>query len=240
MINIYPIYTDRVRYKLTQNPTGQQIIEEPQGFRDDDNEFVRDKTFHGIFPQMTNNLTFYNQGAIFIRDIYNEFGINADLILTKEERNPSTDIWEEVYTGYLDLSTYSRKEDGVSVKFISSGLLRVIKARQNEKIELDRLDTLKGTVIPYLEPSEVSLLGRSIQLNSLLETQEEFGYTTTPDADSPGLRMFSMRHQSNNNYYGTMGYPMLVTYVSDESVNQFVGGTLSMSDQPQGKNKIQV
>ena len=222
MSNIYPIYTDRVRYKLTQNPTGQQIIEEPQGFRDDDNEFVRDKTFHGIFPQMTNNLTFYNQGAIFIRDIYNEFGINADLILTKEERNPSTDIWEEVYTGYLDLSTYSRKEDGVSVKFISSGLLRVIKARQNEKIELDRLDTLKGTVIPYLEPSEVSLLGRSIQLNSLLETQEEFGYTTTPDADSPGLRMFSMRHQSNNNYYGTMGYPMLVTYVSDESVNQFV------------------
>jgi len=238
MSNIYPIYTDRVRYKLTQNPTGQQIIEEPQGFRDDDNEFVRDKTFHGIFPQMTNNLTFYNQGALFIRDIYNEFGINADLILTKEERNPSTDIWEEVYTGYLDLSTYSRKEDGVSVKFISSGLLRVIKARQNEKIELDRLDTLKGTVIPYLEPSEVSLLGRSIQLNSLLETQEEFGYTTTPDADSPGLRMFSMRHQSNNNYYGTMGYPMLVTYVSDESVNQFVGGNLSMSDQPQGEAEV--
>ena len=129
MSNIYPIYTDRVRYKLTQNPKGQQMIEEPVGFRDDDNEFVRDKTFHGIFPQMTNNLTFHNQGAFFIRDVYNEYGINADLILTKEERNPSTDFWEQVYTGFLDMSTYSKKEDGVSIKFISSGLLRVIKAK---------------------------------------------------------------------------------------------------------------
>ena len=238
MSNIYPIYTDRVRYKLTQNPKGQQMIEEPVGFRDDDNEFVRDKTFHGIFPQMTNNLTFHNQGAFFIRDVYNEYGINADLILTKEERNPSTDLWEQVYTGFLDMSTYSKKEDGVSIKFISSGLLRVIKARQNEKIELDRLDTLKGTTIPYLEPKEVLMSGRNIQLNSLLETEKELSYTTTPTAESPGIRMFNMRQKSNNNYYGTMGYPMFVTYVSDESVNQFVGGNLSMSQQRQEEDEV--
>ena len=232
MSNIYPIYTDRVRYKLTQNPTGQQIVQEPSGFKDDDNEFVRDKSFHGIFPQMTNNLTFYNEGALFIKDIYNQFGINADLILTKEERNPSTDIWEQVYTGFLDLSTYSRKKDGVSIKFISSGLLRVIKARQNEKIELDRVDTLKGTEIPYLEPGTVSLNGRDIELNSLLETDEELSYTTPTISSSPGLRMLSMRFQTQNTRTATIGYPMNVTYVSDESVNQFVGGNLSQTTTP--------
>ena len=232
MSNIYPIYTDRVRYKLNHNPTGQQIVEEPVGFRDDDNEFVRDKSFHGIFPQMTNNLTFYNQGGFFIRDIYNLFGINADLILTKEERNPKTDAWEEVYTGFLDFSTYSQKNNGVSIKFISSGLLRVIKARQGEKIELDRLDTLKGTVVPYLEPSEVSLLGRNIQLNSLLETEKELDYTTTPISSSPGLQMLSMRFQTQSTREATIGYPMTVTYVSDESVNQFVGGNLSQTTTP--------
>ena len=232
MSNIYPIYTDRVRYKLTQNPTGQQIVQEPSGFKDDDNEFVRDKSFHGIFPQMTNNLTFYNEGALFIKDIYNQFGINADLILTKEERNPSTDIWEQVYTGFLDLSTYSRKQDGVSIKFISSGLLRVIKARQSEKIELDRVDTLKGTQIPYLEPGTVSLNGRDIELNSLLETDKELNYTTPTISSSPGLRMLSMRFQTQNTRTATIGYPMNVTYVSDESVNQFVGGNLSQTTTP--------
>ena len=234
MSNIYPIYTDRVRYKLTHNPTGQQIVEEPVGFRNDDNEFVRDKSFHGIFPQMTNNLTFYNQGGLYITSIYNVFGINADLILTKEERNPKTDVWELVYTGFLDFSTYSLKGEGVSIKFVSSGLLRVIKARQNEKIELDRLDTLQGTEVPYLEPSQVSLLGRNIQLNSLLETDKELAYTTTPIANppSPGLNMLNMRFQTQSTRTGTIGYPMIVTYVSDTSVNQFVGGNLSQTTTP--------
>tara|TARA_R110000803_G_scaffold58609_1_gene116810 strand:+ start:147 stop:2498 length:2352 start_codon:yes stop_codon:yes gene_type:complete len=232
MSNIYPIYTDRVRYKLTQNPTGQQIVEEPSGFRNDDNEFIRDKSFHGIFPQMTNNLTFYNQGGLYITAIYNDFGINADLILTKEERNPKTDIWELVYTGFLDFSTYSRKDEGVSIKFVSSGLLRVIKARESEKIELDRLDTLKGNEIPYLEPSQVALGGRNIQLNSLLETEKELAYTTTPISSSPGLRMLSMRFQTKSTRTATIGYPMTVTYVSDISVNQFVGGNLSQTTTP--------
>ena len=232
MSTIYPIYTDRVRYKLTHNPTGQQIVEEPVGFRNDDNEFIRDKSFHGIFPQMTNNLTFYRQGGLYITAIYNDFGINADLILTKEERNPKTDIWELVYTGFLDFSTYSLKGEGVSIKFVSSGLLRVIKARQNEKIELDRLDTLQGTEVPYLEPSQVSLLGRNIQLNSLLETNEELAYTTETKDSSPGLRMLSMRFQTRNTRTATIGYPMTVTYVSDESVNQFVGGKLSQTTTP--------
>jgi len=230
MSNIYPIYTDRVRYKLTQNPTGQQIVEEPVGFRDDDNEFVRDKSFHGIFPQMTNSLTFYNDGRSFIRDVYNEYGINAEVILTKEERNPSTDVWEQVYTGFLDLTTYEQENEGVKIKFVSSGLLRVIKARQSEKIELDRLDTLQGNVIPYLEPSVVALNGRDIQLNSLLETGEEYDYTTPTNADSPGIREFAIRHQSKQDYFGTMGYPMVVTYQSDISINQFVGGNLSMNE----------
>jgi hypothetical protein len=137
MSRIQPIYSDRVRYKLSHNPTGTQTVQEPNGWKEDDNEFVRNKTFHGIFPQMTNNLSFFNTGAQFIEKIWNDYGVNADLILIKEERNPSTDIWETAYSGFLDMLTYSKENKGVSVKFISSGLLRVIKARENEKIEID-------------------------------------------------------------------------------------------------------
>lgn len=208
MSNIYPIYTDRTRYKLNHNPTGQQTVQEPKGFRDDDNEYVRDKSFHGIFPQMTNNLTFYNNGGVFIEDVYFQYGINAEIILTKEERNPKTDVWEQSYTGFLDLSTYSKENEGVSIKFVSSGLLRVIKARQNQKIELDRLDTLKGLTVPYLEPSLVALDGRGILLKSLLES-EPIDNTTSN---------FSMRFQTQNSRTASLAVPMAEIFSSDVKV----------------------
>jgi hypothetical protein len=238
MSNIYPIYTDRTRYKLNHNPTGQQTVQEPKGFRDDDNEYVRDKSFHGIFPQMTNNLTFYNDGGYFIENIYFQYGINAEIILTKEERNPKTDVWEQSYTGFLDLSTYSKENEGVSIKFVSSGLLRVIKARQNEKIELDRLDTLNGDTIPYLEPSEVALDGRDILLKSLLETQEVDSSTDN----------FSMRFQTKNSRTASLAVPMAEIYSSDVKIaapNEFsftstpdIGRVESLFYLPNDRDKI--
>ena len=238
MSNIYPIYTDRTRYKLNHNPTGQQTVQEPKGFRDDDNEYVRDKSFHGIFPQMTNNLTFYNDGGYFIENIYSQYGINAEIILTKEERNPKTDVWEQSYTGFLDLSTYSKENEGVSIKFVSSGLLRVIKARQNEKIELDRLDTLNGDTIPYLEPSEVALDGRDILLKSLLETQEIDSSTDN----------FSMRFQTKNSRTASLAVPMAEIYSSDVKIaapNEFsftstpdIGRVESLFYLPNDRDKI--
>ena len=238
MSNIYPIYTDRTRYKLNHNPTGQQTVQEPKGFRDDDNEYVRDKSFHGIFPQMTNNLTFYNDGGYFIENIYSQYGINAEIILTKEERNPKTDVWEQSYTGFLDLSTYSKENEGVSIKFVSSGLLRVIKARQNEKIELDRLDTLNGDTIPYLEPSEVALDGRDILLKSLLETQEVDSSTDN----------FSMRFQTKNSRTASLAVPMAEIYSSDVKIfapNEFsftstpdIGRVESLFYLPNDRDKI--
>tara|TARA_R110000824_G_scaffold323709_1_gene510622 strand:- start:2924 stop:5212 length:2289 start_codon:yes stop_codon:yes gene_type:complete len=209
MSRIQVIYTDRVRYKLSHNPTGTQTVQEPRGWKEDDNEFVRNKTFHGIFPQMTNNLSFFNTGAEFIEKIWDDYGVNADLILIKEERNPTTDIWETSYSGFLDMLTYSKENKGVSIKFISSGLLRVIKARENEKIEIDRTDTLKGLTIPYLEPNRVNLNGRDIHLASLLETK----------LDESSSFVFRANFSSTNRRFGSLGVPAAITYASDVLVN---------------------
>ena len=52
MSSIYPIYTDRVRYRLYHNPTGVIDIKEPKGFRDDENEFIRDKNLTEYFLRL--------------------------------------------------------------------------------------------------------------------------------------------------------------------------------------------
>lgn len=221
MSRIQPIYSDRVRYKISHNPTGTQKVLEPVGWKNDDNEFVRDKSFHGIFLEMTNNLTFYESGASFLENVYDSYGINAEVIMRKEERNPFTDIWEVTYTGFLDLTTYSKENRGISIKFVSSGLLRVIKARRSEKIEIDRTTTLKGQEIPYLEPKEVVLGGRNIFLKSLLETNED-------DSVSDG---FNMRFQTQNSRTASLGVPLEEIYSSDRKVIA-VNNDLSFTSTP--------
>jgi len=113
MSRIAPIYSNRVRYELSQALTGKVSIREPRGWRDDDNEFVRSKTFHGIMTQLTNNLGFTGDGRTFIINAKDQFGVNARIRLTKDERNPRTDVWERQYSGFLDLFTYEDFDDVV-------------------------------------------------------------------------------------------------------------------------------
>ena len=106
MSRIAPIYANRVRYELSQALVENQSITEPIGWRDDDNEFIRSKTFHGMLTQLTNNLGFTENGRDFINTVYNQSGVNARIRLTKDERNPTTDVWERQYSGFLDLFKY--------------------------------------------------------------------------------------------------------------------------------------
>tara|TARA_R110002167_G_scaffold313655_1_gene519309 strand:- start:4865 stop:7138 length:2274 start_codon:yes stop_codon:yes gene_type:complete len=209
MSSIYPIYTDRVRYRLYHNPTGVIDIKEPKGFRDDENEFIRDKKLDGIFPEITNDLIFFDEASSWINTVYEVYGINADIICTKDERNPKTDVFELVKSGFLDLVSLTRDETSTSLKFVSSGLLRILKARENEKIEIDRLTTFSGLEVPYLEPSKVALNGRGIFLKSLLETKEDQNTTSK----------FSMRFQTQNSRTASLSVPVTKVYISDTRVN---------------------
>jgi hypothetical protein len=209
MSNIYPIYTDRIRYKLYHNPTGSILVDEPKGFRDDDNEFVRSKTLDGIFAEVTNDLEFFGNGSDWIRNVLKVYGVKANIICTKEERNPTTDVFELTKNGFLDLMVIKEGETSTIVKFINSSLLKTIKARENESIEIDRLTTLSGLEIPYLEPSKVALNGRGILLKSLLEVEED---NNTTDK-------FNMRFQTQNSRTASLSVPLSKTYVSDTRVN---------------------
>tara|TARA_R110000782_G_scaffold268468_2_gene364969 strand:- start:675 stop:3023 length:2349 start_codon:yes stop_codon:yes gene_type:complete len=204
MSRIAPIYSNRVIYKLTHTSANPLKIREPIGWRDDDNEFVRSKTFHGILTQLTNNLGFTNDGRAFIKNIYALYGVNAKIRLTKDERNPSTDVFERQYSGFLDLFSYEDFEDVVSVKFISSNLLKTIKSRENEKIELDRLTTFSGLVIPSLDNKKVSLNGRDIFLQSELLTDPEQSVTN-----------FIIQSDTGNWRYGALGVNTALKSSSD-------------------------
>jgi hypothetical protein len=172
MGNINPIFNDRVRYTLKSQKTESLIVTEPIGWNDDEKEFSRHEQYHGIIAKFSNSLKFIDSGADYIQLILDVYGINEPVELIREEKHPQTDVWTLTYSGFLDLSTWARENNQVSVKFNSGGIEQLLKSREGEKVEIDRETTIDGKVIPPLQTIDVELEGRRIFLKSKWETKE--------------------------------------------------------------------
>lgn len=168
-----PAYHDRVRYILYSKENGNKIIDDPIGWNDDDKEISRNEEYHGIFGKFSNSLIFVGSGYQYIIFVYETYGVNCNIRLTREERNPQTDIWEKAYDGDLDLTTYERETDRINVKFNSSGLESILKSRESESIEIERLDTMDGVPIEPVRQDIVSLKGRKINLQTFFNVLDK-------------------------------------------------------------------
>lgn len=168
-----PQYFDRIQYELHTNLFGSSVIDEPQGWESDDKEYSRHEDYFGIFPKFSSALKFIGSAADYIQQVYDIEGVNAELRLVKLQKHPHTDEWELVYTGYLDLSTWEREKNTVSVKFSSGGLELLLKNREGTDVEIDRADTLDSRELPALETIDIELKGREIFLDSKWKTKDD-------------------------------------------------------------------
>jgi hypothetical protein len=171
MGNINPRYFDRVRYTLYNKNQGSLIITEPIGWQSDEKELARHEQYHGIISRFSNSSKFIDSGRDFIQLVYDLEGINAEIKLKREEKHPQTDVWTLSYSGYLDLSTWETEDNQIAIKFNSAGLEQLLKARESEQVEIDRVTTIDGKSIPALNPITVALDGRRIFLKSKWEVK---------------------------------------------------------------------
>jgi len=165
-------YFNRVKYTLSHPESGSLVIDEPIGWNNDEKEFARNEEYHGIFTNFSNSLKFIESGADFILLVDELYGINAQLRLTKDERHPKTDLWVRSYDGYLDLSTKEVEDNQVSVKFNSGGLEQLLKARESEQVEVDRLTSIDGGVLDPLRVDTVLLEGRRVFLKTKYDVEK--------------------------------------------------------------------
>lgn len=161
-------FVNRTRIKLD----GRTVVD-PINYDDSDMEYARNETYYGVVASFSNNLIFVKNGADYITFVKKTYGINKDIIITKEEMNPKTDIWELVYTGYLDLSTYSLENNQVSVKINSGGLQKLLKSRESEQVEISRGISIDGKTIDSAIPEvQVSLKTKAIQIKSFWKSEK--------------------------------------------------------------------
>jgi len=214
MGNINPAYFDRVRYTLSNKNQGSVIITEPIGWRSDEKELARHEQYHGIVSRFSNSSKYIGDGKDFIQLVYDIEGINAEIKLKREEKHPITDVWTLTYSGYLDLSTWETENNQVSVKFNSGGIEQLLKSRESEQVEIDRITTMDGKSIPELEPITVALDGRRIFLKSKWEKDPTIG-TIQLDVSS----------NAGNTRRQTGGFPLKLINKSHESAQSVIDGS---------------
>lgn len=219
MGNINPIYNDRIRYTLRRKGFDSLIVTEPIGWTDDEKEFSRHEQYHGIITKFSNSLKFIDTGADYIQLVLDIGGINEQVELIRDEKHPQTDIWTLTYSGYLDLSTWSRENNQVSVKFNSGGLEQLLKSREGENVEIDRLTTIDGKSIPPISTIDVELEGRRIFLKSQLEAKAPDNYIS--------LSIFSNGNTRNQ----TGGAPLKIVNQSHEELSSVPNQVTANEDQ---------
>lgn len=157
-------FEDRTKYILTSEEFGDLNTIEPIGWNEDEKELKRSDDLFGVFTNLSNNLKFVGDAYNYISSIYDLAGIEADIILTKYERNGYTDEWEVSYRGYLDLTTYTLEDNKLSVKFNESGFYKKIQNRKSVQFEMQRIDTADGDALPDMRVDRIALPLRKIQL----------------------------------------------------------------------------
>lgn len=236
-------FENRVKYIISHGGFSFEI-NEPLGWYDDKKSYERHKDYHGVFSELSSDLTFIDDGALFIKSVYEQYDINAEITLERKSRHPLTDRWQRDYIGVLDLSEYVYDNGKVTVKFNSSGLLTLIKARQNEKVEIERLDTLDGVVLPELETSNLYLDGRRIFLVSQMGVQEseQFNEDYRYILNNTKVALLSfIINQSDEQFHAQLEQTSNSTYFSPFTIIDEGVGTTNMmfyADSSQDKTLI--
>lgn len=219
MGTVNPHYNDHVKYELHNDNQGTLIIQEPVGWEDDEREYTRNTPYHGIIIKISNSLKFIGDAADYIRLIYDIDGINAVIRIKKSERHPLTNYWVQTYSSFLDLSTLEMEGKTVSCKLNSGGIEILLKARETEDLEIDRLTTFGGKPISALIPNRVEFPGRRIFLKSKWENDSPYSQGR--------LEIYS---DAGNERRKTIPWPLKVVNKSHEIAQSTIPGTTNEAE----------
>lgn len=163
------------------------LLQEPEGWDEDELELERNKDYHGIFTKITNVLTFYGEEKDYILSAYIIGGINTDLRLTKYITRDieNEDGIKEVkffnrYSALADYKTMVIKDNGLEINFNSNDLAELIKSHEDDAFEIERIDSIDGVELEPVNFDYIAIEGRDIsnsgeQKIDLTEYQEVGG-----------------------------------------------------------------
>lgn len=151
-------------------------IKDPIGWNSLGKTIARDKDWHGIFFSYTPKLQFIKDGKSFIKYFFEKYGIEQDILVKIEKRNPRTRKFEQDYLGRLNLTTYKVGTITAECNIEANvQMLQKLKNKQDVKVDLARLVDQAGNAIEPFSNESYDVEFHSKVLNKIYEGRLEVG-----------------------------------------------------------------
>lgn len=108
----------------------------PDGWDETEINWVRSPKYWGLFRSLTNKYQFVEDGAKILRYLYYTQGVEGKCILKITKRRNSDWVFEDFYSGEVDFSNTTDKDNFFGVNIIDGDLQSKLKANENVSYEL--------------------------------------------------------------------------------------------------------
>lgn len=158
------------QYILSFNGSTETLTVNPAGWSDIGINFMRHEIYHSVLRSFTVSLRFariQGGGSDFILSAYQAQGINANVLITINKRNKSTNQFELFHAGSLDMKTLSIDRDFVEIAIIDG--MKVQKLISRDEIDYNLLSTTSTDgvqVAPFQNTKTISLTPIDIVLEA--------------------------------------------------------------------------
>jgi hypothetical protein len=173
MSHIPQLY-DLVEYSLSHPIYGTITIEEPIGWTKDLVNIKRSTKNFSVVTVYNLNFEFILDGAAWIKSVYKNFGLQAQITIRKRVLHPNKQEVLEIYKSVLDGYSYKTEGTKIKVNSLESELAGQIKGYGSEKVELSRTESISGADIGTLNTRITQIDGKEILLVSKWEQKEEY------------------------------------------------------------------
>lgn len=162
------------RYTLTHNGNSEVLTVNPAGWDELGLKLVRSEIYHSLMRSLTLSLRFPNVkggGYDFILNAYESKGINADIGVIIERLNHSTNGYELLYVGKIEIIA---DRFTISSSYVEAPIVDGMKQQRlisRDEVELNLFDnrTIDGVELAPIEASEITLPPVDIVLEAAYE-----------------------------------------------------------------------
>ena len=136
----------------------------PDGWQDAETTYSRHKTYGSVLrSSSTNELTFYKEGRNFLKNCYENSGIDCSATMTVYKLNTTTWAYETYpAAGKFDFSTYQVNEIGVKIQMMDTTFKEKVLNRASTEVNLISKTSIEGYVSQTALIDQVTMPSTSI------------------------------------------------------------------------------
>jgi len=150
---VYNLGQKEFRFTLSEPSEGTLVLHHiPDNWLKSETTYARHEKYHSVLRNVSSSeLTFYKEGRNFLKNVYENSGIDANATMLVERLDKTTYDYETYPSaGKFDFSTYQVDETAVNIQMVDTEFKEKIINRSTTQVDINKLVTIDGyEVAPF-------------------------------------------------------------------------------------------